>query len=251
MFSRILKLLMDLSKWLEHAEIRFRQVFGGMPTPLGGTGDIQVYAYHEKHTGTGLPVVCIGGNYSQGSGKNESGCSANLSRWVRNYCKMRSVFERQPKWIKEWVAHEWSSPRFPRLPAENEMFFVMTNLCPWITKEAWSETNNEQIDDMLRASKINSQYSHIEELISTLISQEREFALVGHGISENAAKCILGFLRGRERWVHYANLTYSHFPDRWDCQHERFIFSSKLEAAQTISSERATQLEKPHLSTNK
>jgi hypothetical protein len=218
----------DLRDWLENAEVRYRRIFRSLqPAPIGALMPValQVFAYHETHDPTRIPVICVGSNYSQGEGQVGEGCGANLSQWWNNYLKMRAVFgEGVAEWKRAWVLHRWSSPQFPVLPTGDEAFFVMTNLCPWITKSSWTELEQESVDELLNASRLGGEYRHLEELLACLLQQEREFVLLGHGIDGNIIAPLLDFLTGRYRWLLYANLTYPHTPSRWDDQRARFVF---------------------------
>jgi hypothetical protein len=214
---------MDLCAWLESAEARWRKAFGLLNPPAGALRDLQFYAYHAGHSAAGTPVVCLGSNYSQDPGKTEPGCRANLAQWVRGYLHLRRVFESGP-WKDQWVERGWSSPQFPMLPREDEIFFVMANLCPWITEENWAKLDPATARGLFRASQSGDQYRHLEQLLLWLRKEKREFVLVGHGINPNVLPDLLEFFDGRAQWLQYANLTYAHTPTRWDSKKGRFYF---------------------------
>ena len=196
----------DLRDWLENAETRYRKIFRATVSPSVRTHGLQVFAYHERHDPLRTPVICIGSNYSQGGNKSLNGCSDDLSLCLRNYLHLRAVFE-QPAWRRQWVQLEWCSSRFPILPAEDEMFLVMTNLCPWISDKEWSDLENGESQSLLLSSRLADQYLHVEELINLLLTQNRDYVIIGHGVNDNIYTPLQQFLEGRDRWVWYANLT--------------------------------------------
>jgi hypothetical protein len=164
----------DLRDWLENAEIRYRRIFHSIhPLPAGALNPpaLQIFAYHEKHDPARFPVICIGSNYSQGPGKVEEKCSADLSQWWENYLRMRRIFEGDSQRKRQWVFHKWSSSRFPALPSEEEAFFLMTNLCPWISASSWRDLEQKHVYSLLSNSKLGGEYRHVEELFACLLQQ--------------------------------------------------------------------------------
>jgi hypothetical protein len=217
-----------MKDWLENAEIRYRLIFGTKPVPPGGRSDLQVYAYHDEHNPANIPVICIGSNYSQGAGQTHKRCSTNLNSTpfcLDNYFWMRAVFEQYPQWKHEWVQHMWSSACFPYLPAKDELFFVMTNLCPWITTGKWSALPPTQASGLLSASKIGGEYRHIEDLLSMLTARQRHFVVVLHGINDNICDELLDLFKDRDNWLLYPNFTWKRTPIRWDAGKNKFVFS--------------------------
>ncbi len=230
----------DLQDWLENSEAKYRKIYAATQPVSRVTGAIQVYAYHNRHDPGQIPIVCVGSNYGQGK-KVEKGCAANLNTWLGNYFNMRDVFEQTSGWKRQWVTHRWSSERFPYLPARDESFFIMTNLCPWLTDISWGEDKFDQREsrDLLNASQTLNQYLHVEELIACLLQQEREFVVVGHGVNENILQPLLHFLAGRDRWLLYANLSLKKYPSGWIPAKQKFDFADKpvLLANDTLDAE--------------
>ena len=227
---------MKLIDFLNSAELYYRDFYSPL-TPAWMSvqnRDIQCFAYHKDDL-AGLknktPVVCIGANYATGPGNVEKRCASNLNRWRTNYLKARSTLlsTTQPSLQDEWVDRAWSSSPFPTLPDDQTTFFLMTNLCPWITQADWSELTSECTTSLVQRAKKHD-YPHLKRLFAYLDTHYESFVIIGHGINDNILPHLLDYLRKEHpshAWIQYANLTYFQPAPRWCDKTGKFVFPKK------------------------
>ncbi len=223
-----------LKDFLNSEEIRYRNIYQKLtPSHPCILRDIQSYSYENNFQikDGSTVIICIGSNY--GTGPNQVNtcltypCESNLKQWKSNYIRMTNFFSVSPNWRSDWCQHSWCSNPFPALNNPNNNFFVMTNLCPWVTSVDWGALCPNAAKQFLAASAPNGQFQHLMSLFQFLHLNKISFVVLGHGINDNIAIELLNYLQANHQmdpWLQYANLTRSFTPKRWDIKKGRFVF---------------------------
>lgn len=214
----------ELAEWMEDRELELKRQ-ANKPHHLADylhQDDCQFYSYHKGDVSNPIPVICIGSNFGTGSENMLSSCATNLAQWRSNYLRMKVRFE-SPGHRNDWSSRNWSSENFPILPESDQAFFVMTNLCPWITKKDWAKITESKAKLLLKAC---GNFAHVLDLIAKAQSLAGRVLVIGHGINDNIRDPLLGFLRDRvkDEWLMFANLTFPQPAPQWSETNGRFMF---------------------------
>ena len=211
----------ELAEWMEDRELELKRQ-ANKPHNLADylhQDDCQFYSYHKCDVSNPIPVICIGSNFGTGSENMLASCGTCLGQWRSNYLQMRQRLSNES--IRaDWVNYHWSSESFPTLPESQEMFFIMTNLCPWITSKDWGELSKKNAKALLKSTS----FDHVSNLIQQAKNLAGSVAIVGHGVNENIIDELHEYLSGLQgvNWVLYANLTRNFEPTKWNG--EKFNF---------------------------
>lgn len=214
----------ELAQWMEDREQELKRQ-ANKPHSLTDClhlDDCQFYSYHKSDESNPIPVICIGSNFGTGAGNMLPSCGTNLEQWRSNYLRMRERFESSGH-RNDWSSHNWSSESFPILPESDKAFFVMTNLCPWITKKDWAKIPESKAKLLLESC---GNFEHVLDLIEKAQSLAGSVLVIGHGINDNIRDPLLGFLRDHVRadWLMFANLTFPQPAPHWSETNGRFMF---------------------------
>ena len=214
----------ELADWMEIREQELKQQ-ASKPHLLADClyqADCQFYSYHKCDVSNPIPVICIGSNFGTGPENMLASCGTCLAQWRSNYLRMSARFE-SPEHRNDWSSHNWSSENFPILPESDQAFFVMTNLCPWITKKDWAKIAESKAKLLLESC---GNFAHVLDLIAKAQSLAGSVLVIGHGINDNIRDPLLGFLRDRVKseWLMFANLTFPQPAPHWSETNGRFMF---------------------------
>lgn len=226
----------ELVEWLEANELSLRDSFKKRERPdrAHQNNYLQFYTIDEKSTQIEKEywnvVVALGSNYTQiletDMEPKPFDVSVNLGRWQRNAENAINILSVKD-WLVSWVNHKWASKPTPNLP--KDFLFIMTNLCPWITTEGWSQLDRDCANRLLQKSKEDQKYKHVDSLLDYLKKSNYQITLIGHGINDRIRKPLLEYLQSQRGidWFLYANLTYKTSPKCWDVSESRFKFSNR------------------------
>jgi hypothetical protein len=227
--------MQQLITFLDQNEAAFRTHYSGTaPAHPCLINNVQCYAYDTSvsYQKAKIAVICVGSNYATGPNQtivsSPAPCAVNLKKWRTNYSKMVALFQQTNGWKAQWIQQKWSSSTFPTLSSsDHDFFFVMTNLCPWITTVDWSKLCPNSAKGFLAAARPRGQFDHLNALFQYLRQNKIPFVVVGHGINDNILGPLLNYLRSNhalDPWVQYANFTWPKSPKRWCSKQNRFIF---------------------------
>ena len=202
----------DLFKWLDDQELSLRKAYSKKISPEGAMeaeANLQFYAFHHEDRGnpTKHVILAIGANYSQqGREPTEIGACDELGKEREN--AKHALNHVTANW-ERWTENDWCSISKPPSGKVEEFIFIMTNLSPWFTKEPWTDMHQKQREALLKASRSEGHYNHVDDLLKQLRHSQYKVTVVGHGVSDAIREQLLNHLKKAttDSWFLYANLS--------------------------------------------
>jgi hypothetical protein len=185
--------------------------FGSLKSPVSeitnGDSHIVVLDDSTKNSeSTGEVVVCIGANYTQGKGNNstrdfiEEGNKPMrdfLSRGFDDFASKKSA------WVKN--KHAPSEFQLEDSLKKGNFHLVITNFCPFHTKQSWQSNLESERADLL--SFDDWKFKHLDQLYSEL--KKLNPLWIGHGLHSEIPCLFRQFQRRKDilRWLLMPNLS--------------------------------------------
>jgi hypothetical protein len=159
-------------------------------------------------------VVCIGANYTQGKGNNstrdfiEEGNKPMrdiLGHGFADFASKKSV------WVKN--KHAPSEFQLEDSLKKGNFHLVITNFCPFHTKQSWQSNLESERADLL--SFDDWKFKHLDQLYSEL--KKLNPLWIGHGLHSEIPCLFRQFQRRKDilRWLLMPNLSYRYNYEEW------------------------------------
>ena len=193
---------------------------------------VQAYGLDRQCSANDLElpvVVAVGGNYTQAKARVPRDNKPPLFtppveddlRICRAYLKMgfKHFDLHRPRWFENCVASSTTLPFF----RDDGFHLVMTNLCLWITRNAWQNIGSAFRADLLENNPFlggnptsPGQWAHLTALAYAL--RNCDVIWVGHGMHSEVFAIFRLFMRSlvNPDWLLLPNLAYHYDYNAWN-----------------------------------